>query len=280
MERADLVYFKHWFERYVAGYYSRDGCGPQAVRLKEDHTKHTCRDIVTVGGELSLAESDLLLAETAALFHDIGRFPQWRRYGTFIDNESEDHAVLGLQELHRHRVLDRIGAADAQVIEQAIRNHNHRELPRDLAGRPLFFAKLLRDADKLDIWRVVIEYRRRNNAAITEALAEGIPDIPSCSPEIVEDLRKGIAPELAQVGNRNDLLLLRLGWVFDLNFAPSCRQVLERQYVEQLISYLPDTPEMRELQGHLVSHLKECIGRNLGMEAGFSCPKRTGRSGR
>ena len=46
---------------------------------------------------------DLLLAKTAALFHDIGRFPQWKHYSTFVDSVSEDHALLGLEVLSRHK---------------------------------------------------------------------------------------------------------------------------------------------------------------------------------
>jgi hypothetical protein len=50
--------------------------------------------------------------------------------------------------------------------------------------------------------------------------------------------------------------LLRLAWVYDLNFAPSCREVLERGYLEALFEALPATEDMHELRELLASFLE------------------------
>jgi hypothetical protein len=247
MERADLVFFRRWFTSYVAGYYGPDGNGPGPVQLKDDHTARTCKEITRLGHALELAEADLLLAETIALFHDLGRFPQWRRYGTFIDGDSEDHARLGLAELARFRVLDRIAAEEAALVEAAIRHHNVKELPSHLAPRPLFFARLLRDADKLDIWRLVIEERRRRGDGST---------LRPYSGELLREIRAGRIPDFDLVHASVDMQLLRLAWVYDLNFAASCREVLERGYLEALFEALPATEDMHELQELLNSFLE------------------------
>jgi hypothetical protein len=251
MELCDLVFFRRWFTSYVGGYYGPDGHGPGPIRLKEDHTEQTCREIILIGHALRLADADLLLAEAMALFHDVGRFPQWERYGTFIDRDSEDHARLGLAELTRFKVLDRIAANEAALIEEAIRHHNGKEVPRDLAPRPLFFARLLRDADKLDIWRLVIEDRRRRGA--------GRRQRPH-SRKLLQEIREGRIPDFDLVRVPGDMHLLRLAWVYDLNFAVTCRQVLERGYLQALFEDLEATADMRELRKSLTSFLERRLG--------------------
>lgn len=44
---------------------------------------------------LPLSESDRELAYLCAVYHDIGRFEQLKRYHTFLDYKSIDHAQLG-----------------------------------------------------------------------------------------------------------------------------------------------------------------------------------------
>jgi hypothetical protein len=250
MERSDVSFFRQWFSRYVAAYYGPGGEGPEAVHIKENHTARTCEEITLIGRDLALAEPDLLLAETAALFHDLGRFLQWRRYGTFNDSKSEDHALLGLAELSRSGIFNRIGAEDAEVVAEAIRHHNVRELPTHLASRPLFFAKLLRDADKLDIWRLVIgDGRRQGDGGMST----------SYSKEIIVHLRAGRIPDLGLALTAADMRLLRLAWIYDLNFMTSCREVLERRYLSSLFEQLPDTEEMRELEDRLLSYLQQRV---------------------
>ncbi len=255
MRKSDLDCFKRWFKKYVGQFHNLPSDGLQPILLKEKHTERTCKEIVSLGCELDLAVEDLLLAETAALFHDIGRFSQWKYYSTFIDSESEDHALLGLEVMSRHRVLQGISPEKREMICEAIRHHNLKELPTSLPPQQLFFSRLLRDSDKLDIWRMII-MQQREQSDLLEVLAGDIPRSTSYAREIVAELRQGKSPDFSYVRNQNDMRLIRLGWVFDLNFAPSCRQVMERQYIEELCSQLPANREIRELQEHLTTYLK------------------------
>jgi len=255
MKQADLNYFKRWFKEYVAQFYELPDGRIQPIVMKDQHTQRTCQEILLLGRECGFSEEDLLLAETAALFHDIGRFPQWKQYSTFVDSLSEDHALLGLEIVSRHKVLMRISPEQRGVIRKAIRHHNLRELPENLSQRQLLFSRLLRDADKLDIWRVVIMHQE-GSRDLSEALVGDIPLSNSYTGEILAELREMRAPDFSSVRNQNDMILLRLGWVFDLNFAPSCRQVLERNYVERLCVHLPVRSELQEVKKYLIAYLK------------------------
>ena len=262
MKHSDLDYFKRWFKEYVAQFYELPEAGIQPIVLKEEHTRRTCQEILLLGRESGLTEDDLLLAETAALFHDIGRFPQWKHYSTFVDSASEDHALLGLKVLSRHKVLMGISPEKRGVIQKAIRCHNLKDLPASLSPRQLIFSRLLRDADKLDIWRV-INMHQEGSSNLAEALADDKPISNSYTSEILLELKEMRAPDFSFVCNQNDMTLLRLGWVFDLNFAPSCHQVLERRYIERLCGQLPASKQIEEIKQHLISYLRKRISTGL-----------------
>jgi len=85
VDAAALACFKRWFADYVSTYYSDDSVGNRTIKLKEEHTQRVCREMVTIGLTLDLLAEDLLLDETMALFHDLGRFPQYATYHTFQD---------------------------------------------------------------------------------------------------------------------------------------------------------------------------------------------------
>jgi len=91
-----------------------------------------------------------------ALFHNLGRFEQCANYRTFEEATSENHAGLRLRELAKHLIVSVCTDAEQCLITRAIGLHNVRALPHDEDQRTLFFAKLLRDADKLDIWQLFI----------------------------------------------------------------------------------------------------------------------------
>ena len=99
MNQEDLKHLKIWFEKYVSGYYTDDSEYNYPFRLKKNHTKRVCENIIMIGKAMNLSDYELILAETMALFHDIGRFEQYAKYGTFSDIASENHAKLSLRQM-------------------------------------------------------------------------------------------------------------------------------------------------------------------------------------
>jgi hypothetical protein len=243
MKVEHLTSFKKWFSGYVATYYTHDSQHDETIKLKEEHTKRVCTEIVMLGEALNLPPQDMLLAETMALFHDLGRFEQYASYGTFEDATSANHAALGLRELAKHRVLSVCTDTERRLIAKAIGNHNVRILSHDEDERGLFFAKLLRDADKLDIWQVFINYYDSPCDQRNSTIVWGLPDEPMCSPKIVNALRRQEMADTRQMATLNDYKLLQISWVFDVNFAPTFDAVYDRQYVQKIAATL--TPGMK-----------------------------------
>ena len=190
MNPHDLSGLYDWFSLYAQGFYNEEPATNRAIRLKEQHTLRVCSNITRVGHELGLESADLLLAETMALLHDVGRFKQYQKYRTFSDLASENHAALGLREMAAHGVPSFGTPEEKRLLRQAIAYHNAAELPVKCSPRALLFMRLLRDADKLDIWRVLIEHFTARDRHSDSVIELGLPDTPACSPKVLETLTK------------------------------------------------------------------------------------------
>jgi hypothetical protein len=235
----DLTRLETWFDAFVQQFYRHDPVYDRAVRLKHDHTRRVCHDIHMLGERLDLEPNQLRLAQAAALMHDVGRFPQYARYGTFLDRASANHAHLSLRTMAAQRVLHALPRAERRLIVRAVAFHNAARLPNDAPGFGRLLMRLLRDADKLDIWKVVTDYYDRRGEARDPVIELGLPDSPTCSPAAIASLAAGRMIDLATLRCLNDFKLLQLGWVFDLNFQPSFQALQTRGYIQKISVRLP-----------------------------------------
>lgn len=255
MNKEDLENLKTWFADYVSGYYSDDTEYNRAIYLKEEHTKRVCRNIIMLGKALDLSDHEMMLAETMALFHDIGRFKQYAAYGTFSDMASENHARLGLREMSIHRVLSVCTKEEKRLIAKAIAYHNSATLPEKEDTKQLFFMRLLRDADKLDIWKVVTQYYRRRKIQPNTTIELGLPDDPICSQKVIKALYENRIVRMQDLKTLNDFKLLQISWVFDLNFVPSFHALQRLRYIDQIEATLPQSKEITEAVRHAHDHV-------------------------
>ena len=144
------------FTRYVHGFDQ----GEEGVRLKYAHSLRVSSLCEQIAGSLGLSQAEMDLAWLIGVLHDIGRFEQLREYHTFVDYRSMDHVKYGAHYLfddgHIRDFLDD-GRLD-DVIRMAIDQHNVYQLRENLTPRQRLFCQLIRDADKIDIFRVYVLY--------------------------------------------------------------------------------------------------------------------------
>jgi putative nucleotidyltransferase with HDIG domain len=257
MEQKQLDKFRLWFDDYVAGFYGDDEFINANLKLKEEHSRRVCREMLYLAEELGLEENQKRLSETIALFHDIGRFEQLVKYHTFSDSKSVDHCRLGLEVLQRTGVLNGVEQEEKKLIEKAIEYHGRKELPPDLAGRDLLFSQLIRDADKIDALFVVTGYyeRYRENPKDCKIDLE-LPDEPEYSAEVVRTLLQGRSVDYRRLRTVNDLKLCFLGWVYDVNFIPALKRIKQRKLLEKLIGFLPDNKDVKMVEEKIFGYIE------------------------
>ena len=239
MEQVQLDELHRWFDSYVQTYNDIDEEGFRNILLKVEHTRKVCEVMALLAVGEGLTPEDSRIAAAVALLHDVGRFPQFRRWRTFRDSDSDNHARLGVEVIREQGVLDRLPAAERLLIEEAVRFHNLLALPlRFRSPKPLFI-RLIRDADKLDIWRVFLDYFRQPDDQRPSAVTLGFPDLPGVTPACVRELAAGRVIRLEDIRVLNDFKLLQISWVYDLNFRSAYRLLRERGHIQELAATIP-----------------------------------------
>jgi len=175
----------------------------------------------------------------AALCHDLGRFPQYQEFRTFMDSESVNHATLSAQIVKQNSLLDFLPKPERDSVYFAVRLHNVFQIPEGLPPGTEDLLRLVRDADKLDIWRVFIDYFFAPESERASAAGLGFPDLPGCSPEVLAAVEAQQMVRLTMLKSLHDFKLLQLSWVYDINFRSTLRLVQERGVLDLLAATLP-----------------------------------------
>lgn len=257
MEQSHLEAIRQWFAGYVQSFYDIDPDGLRNILLKVEHTRKVCEvmEILAAGERLSAEEG--CIAGATALLHDAGRFPQYRRWRTFRDSDSDNHARLSLEVVREQGVLEGLAADERLLIEEAVRFHNLLQPPERVQSPTRLFIRLIRDADKLDIWRVFLDECALPPEERASAVTLGLPDLAEFSPPCLAALAEKRIVHLEDCRSLNDFKLLLISWTLDLGFASSYRLLLERGYIPRLAATLLDTPaELERAVGEIMAEAK------------------------
>jgi hypothetical protein len=252
MNEEIFLTLKGWFNKYVSTYSFPNPTDQRNIDLKFEHTYKVVELITTIGEEILSAE-ELYLAKITALFHDLGRFEQYKRYKTFSDAKSEDHAALAIKIILENDLLAEISQESSQLILKAISYHNKMNLPEDETDKVLLYSKLIRDADKLDIWRVVInDYKQKDN---NKVVGLGLTSKNNISDSICQQIIAEKPVAYKDLKTLNDLKLTQMGWVYDINFQKSLKIIEEREYIDKLFMTLPPSDKAREVYEQIKSYI-------------------------
>lgn len=259
MKQNDLIFFKQWFADYCRSFYSSDEEDQKNIILKERHTAYVCNIIVRIAQEQALNDNEIMLAETTGLFHDVGRFPQYAQYKTFRDSTSVNHGDLSAKVLEEQQILKDLPKDEQQAVITAVKFHNVFRLPDIDDSAAVLLLKLVRDADKLDIWRVFFEYYDAPEKERATVAGLGLPDSLEYSKEIVATILKRQLVPLAMLTTLTDFKLAKMAWVFDLNFTSSFKIMVEHNYLQRIAATLPQTEEIRNVTAFLLDYIHQRI---------------------
>lgn len=224
-----------------AGYAAHYNAADPKIKLKIDHTYRVAALCDRIAASLDLPPEDRDLAWLCGLLHDVGRFEQLRRYGTFNDGASIDHAAMSAQVLFEEgRVRDYLDdTAQDGLLRTAVAWHSAYRLPGDLDRRTRMFCQILRDADKVDILRVNVEVP--------------MEEIYNVSTEALR--RSPVTPEVLQAFFEHHCVLRSLKrWpadnavghaslVFELCYPESLRAVRQQGWLWKLLDFPTDEPD-------------------------------------
>lgn len=240
MHKQNYENIEKWFNGFVESYFGKDQKVNENLFLKKEHTAKVCDEMRALVENENFDEHQTCMAMTVALLHDAGRFQQFQKYGTYNDLRSVNHGCLGRQLVHKSGVLKVLTDREQYIIETVIEHHGAKEIPEALDDEAKFYLRLVRDADKIDIYRVVCKYMDMYKASPENfRIEKEFPDDPYCSRPVIETVMQGRTVDYRILETMYDMILLQLGWVFDMNYDYSLKLIWERGYIETLTGFLP-----------------------------------------
>lgn len=248
--------YKEWFDEYIYKIITKYPELSENITIKANHCKLVSNEARGVAIALGLKDDKLLFAETLGLFHDIGRFRQYVKYQTFSDSKSQNHSELGVEVLKEYNILNELSEYSQNVIFKSIINHSRAEIIPDKDNNVMLFSKLIRDADKLDIWRLITEYYMVKEQKQNKTIELELPNTNEISDEVFESIinKKVVLKE--SMKTLNDFKLMQIGWLFDLNFNYSIERLYQNKYLDKIFDSLIENERIKQLRDVVNDYFK------------------------
>lgn len=255
MDREKLT---NAFEAYVSNYDLKD----PNINLKYVHTGKVADNCQEIAKSLGLSEQEIDLAWEIGMLHDIGRFEQLRRFDTFFDAVSIDHAQFGADLLFQQGLLENFDDSGkfTDLIEKAIRCHSLYRLPENLTEYEKMFCQILRDADKVDIYRanfetgVFVVYHVTKEELENSRISPEVYEVFCQERAIPREIRKTVA----------DHLVGHIALTFELVYPKSRELAFEQGYLWKLLQTEFVNPETIELMGQIRERIVKWHEKNCG----------------
>lgn len=220
----DLEKAKNEFIKYTNNY---DLTNSHITR-KIYHSLRVMEVSKKIAEDLKLTQEQIDLATLIGLLHDIARFEQRKRYGTYYDKKSVDHGDLAVELLEENDFIRTFIETDKydEIIKCAIKNHNKYEI-EPLEGEKLLQAQIIKDADKIDIfYQLAYQFAKDKNAIENSKISE----------DYMRQLKEGKCIFRNADESAIDELVLIASFIYDIYFDSSLRLVKEEKYIEKMFN--------------------------------------------
>lgn len=216
------------FNNYVKNY----DMDNENINRKVFHSHRVENIAGEIAKSLNLSNEDIKLAKIVGLLHDIARFEQYTRYQTFSDLKSIDHGDYGVEILKQNSFIRNFIDTDEydNIIFKAIKNHNKLKIEDGLTEKELLYSKIVKDADKLDIYYETITMFY-NDINSLENIETGI-----INNEQIASIQKKQLIIRKLKDNQMEEMIMILGFTFDLNFKYSYEIMYKEDYINKIIN--------------------------------------------
>ena len=252
--KIDRQHVKEAFASYTRKYDPED----TKIALKIAHTYRVADNCEQIARSIGLDEEGVEFAWLSGMLHDVGRFEQVKRYNTFIDADSVDHAEFGADLLFGpdRLIKDYVDSSDEgngdghgrgpdtsfeSMMEMVIRQHNKYRIDPSVDGDTLVFCNILRDADKVDILRVNVETPMEEIYNVTEEvlLTSGVSD------KVMEQVREHHAVVRSIMETPAEHLIGHIALAFELVYPKSWELAKEQGYIYRMFEFPTKNESMK-----------------------------------
>ena len=223
----DVCKIERKFDEYVLNYDPEN----ERIRLKIEHIKRVANNCKMIAEDLGLDIERINLAIAIGFFHDIGRFEQVRIADTFSDKISGiNHGEKGVQVLFENDFIREFIEETKydEIIKKAVLNHNKPSIENGLLDEELLFCKIIRDADKLDIFYTISEERY----SIQSIFWYPEFDCAEIAEDIIQEFKSHISINYSRIHNNGDVIAIFYAYIYDLYFPITKKIIYQNKYLE------------------------------------------------
>ena len=197
-------------------------------------------------------DNDAEIAAIVGLLHDYARFEQWTKYQTYSDLKSIDHGDLAVSMLFDNNEIEKYTKIrdNYDEIYDAIKYHNKIAIPKGLTEHNNLLCKIIRDADKLDIFYLF----SINKMLLPE-------DGQTISEQVKKDFFDGKLINRTDVSSKNDDVVLGLSMIFDLNFDYSFEYLIERNLLWRIYDNINDKERFQDYFEFVDDYIHERVNK-------------------
>lgn len=248
------------FKKYLQNFDLSNG----KIDLKIRHTYRVLEFSELIAKDINLHNEDIELAKLIGLLHDIGRFEQAKIYDDFRDYLTVDHAKLGLEILFDRNIIRNFIDTEKydSIIYKSIANHNRLNIESGLTQKELLHCKIIRDADKVDNFKVKYE--------------EDILNLLYMSKDMNEIENSKITDNIFQRFLENKLIINKdrltpldywvsyIAFIFDFNYPYCFKYIKENNYITKTIERINyKNPETKQRMEILKNHANNYINQKI-----------------
>lgn len=217
---------KQEFIKYTENYDLKD----ENIKRKQLHSFRVMKISEQIAKALNLKDDEIQIASLIGLLHDIARFKQYKQFNTYKDSESFDHGDYGAEILKDNlRSYIETDKYDSIIIK-AVKNHNKYKIEKGLNEKELLFSKIIRDADKLDIF-----YEAEKIYWIGQE--------EEIEKQTIDEFAKQQFKQLKQLERernykKNDIskIITIIAFIFDVNFKISFEIIQKQDYINKTLN--------------------------------------------
>lgn len=229
----------NWFNNYCNLFTKLTESQKLNFAIKREHSLRVADIALLLADKLEWTDEEKQIAFLVGLLHDIGKFSQMVELETLSDDKSIDHAENAVKILKERDLFELLNFENKELVFAAILNHNKFKISDGLTGQELLHAKLVRDADKMDIFRVLTEYYLKRNGKLNHSLTWELPKGTVVSPSVAKEVLAGKMVAKKNVASEIDVKIMQLSWVYDLNFRTTFEYLVKNRYLESVYNSLP-----------------------------------------
>ncbi len=248
VNKYDIDRITEAFNNFIIDYDMKD----YMIEAKYKHTLNVADNALNIAKSIGLDEEGRYLAYVIGILHDIGRFEQVKTDNSLDDNTEIDHADHGYdllkeglirQFIHENKYDD--------IILKAVKNHNKMSIDNDFTDDEKLYCSIIRDADKLDIFKRLGEGTFKDDFKINKDMV--------ISPEVINEINKKHMINFSLVNNELDQVILRLAMIYDINHKYTYKVIKQNDYLNKYIRLIDTLDSNKIILKKIVNNLYEFI---------------------